>query len=198
MKYESFIIAFRKYLFEKLGSVINLAKWSWLLRKCHRKRHKLVELNRSQLPGIAWAWQRNSQSNIAIDTWLCRTPRVPFEIVPHWITERLTICMDLSLSELCWSDRHFFGCDHFFGAGLVPMETNKRAVNLATLIICLGSQNFKDSLPGTALTPALVMSVNHSKVTKVFGLASMDLPLKSVVLPKPLSRYLLVGSRIFA
>ncbi len=78
------------------------------------------------------------------------------------------------------------------------MEMNNRAVNLATLIICLGSQNFKDSLPGTALTPALVMSVNHSKVTKVFGLASMDLPLKSVVLPKPLSRYLLVGSRIFA
>ena len=58
------------------------------------------------------------------------------------------------------------------------METNKRAVNLATLIICLGSQNFKDSLPGTALTPALVTSVNHSKVTKVFGQASMDLPLK--------------------
>ena len=81
------------------------------------------------------------------------------------------------------------------------METNKRAVNLATLIICLGSQNFKDSLflAGTfALTPALVTSVNHSKVTKVFGQASMDLPLKSVVLPKPLSRYLLVGSRLFA
>ena len=78
------------------------------------------------------------------------------------------------------------------------METNKRAVNLATLIICLGSQNFKDSLPGTAFTPALVTSLNHSKVTKVFGHASMDLPLKSVVLPKPLSRYLLVDSRLFA
>ena len=76
------------------------------------------------------------------------------------------------------------------------METNKRAVNLATLIICLGSQNFKDSLPGTAFTPALVTSLNHSKVTKVFGHASMDLPLKSVVLPKPLSRYLLGGPRL--
>ena len=78
------------------------------------------------------------------------------------------------------------------------METNNRAVNLATLIICLGSQNFKDSFPGTTLTPVLVTSVNHSKVTKVFGHASMDLPLKSVVLPRPLSRYLLVGSRLFA
>ena len=78
------------------------------------------------------------------------------------------------------------------------METNKRAVNLATLIICLGSQNFKDSLPGTALTPALLTSVNHSKVTKVFGHASMDLPLKNVVLPKTLCRYLPVGSRLFA
>ena len=76
------------------------------------------------------------------------------------------------------------------------METNNRAVNLAKLIVCLGSQNFKDSLPGTTLTPALVTSVNHTKVTKVFGHASMDLALKSVVLPKPLSRYLLVGPRL--
>ena len=75
------------------------------------------------------------------------------------------------------------------------METNNRAVNLAKLIVCLGSQNFKDS-SGTTLTPALVTSVNHTKVTKVFGHASMDLPLKSVVLPKPLSRYLLVGPRL--
>ena len=76
------------------------------------------------------------------------------------------------------------------------MGTNNRAVNLATLIVCLGGQNFKDSLPGTTLTPALVTSANHTKVTKVFGHASMDLPLKSVVLPKPLSRYLLVGPKL--
>ena len=78
------------------------------------------------------------------------------------------------------------------------METNNRAVNLATLFVYLGSQNFKDSLPRTTLTPAHVASVNHSKVAKVFGHASMDLPLKSVVLPKPLNRYLLVGPRLFS
>ena len=43
---------------------------------------------------------RNSQSDIAIDTCLCRTPRVLFEVEPYWITERMTSCMDLSLSEL--------------------------------------------------------------------------------------------------
>ena len=73
------------------------------------------------------------------------------------------------------------------------MGTNNRAVNLATLIVCFGSRNFKDSLPGTTLTPRHVASVNHSKVGKAFGHSPMDLPLKSVILPKPSSRYLLVG-----
>ncbi len=58
------------------------------------------------------------------------------------------------------------------------METNKRAVNLATLIICLGSQNFKDSLPGTALTPALdecePLESHQSFRARIYGFAPKE------------------------
>ena len=49
------------------------------------------------------------------------------------------------------------------------MGPHNRAVKLGILIVCLSSQNFKDSLPDATLTPAHVVSMNHSKVTKAFG-----------------------------
>ena len=44
-----------------------------------------------------------------------------------------------------------------------------RAFDLCILMVCLGSQHFKGSLPNTSLTPAHVASVNHPKVAKAFG-----------------------------
>jgi hypothetical protein len=49
------------------------------------------------------------------------------------------------------------------------MGPNHRTVNLGILVVCLGSQHFKDPLPDTPLTPAHVTSVNHPKVAKAFG-----------------------------
>ena len=49
------------------------------------------------------------------------------------------------------------------------MGPNNRAVDLGILIVCLGSQHFKDPLPDTPLAPAHVTSVNHPKVAKAFG-----------------------------
>ena len=49
------------------------------------------------------------------------------------------------------------------------MGPHNRAVKLGILVVCLSSQHFKDSLPDATLTPAHVASMNHSKVTKVFG-----------------------------
>ena len=47
--------------------------------------------------------------------------------------------------------------------------SNDCAVDRGVLIVCIGSQNFKDSLPEATLTPAHVASVNHPKVAKAFG-----------------------------
>ena len=49
------------------------------------------------------------------------------------------------------------------------MGPNNRAVDLGILVVCLGSQHFKDSLPDTSLAPAHVASMNHPKVAKAFG-----------------------------
>ena len=46
---------------------------------------------------------------------------------------------------------------------------NNRAVDLGILVVCLGSQHFKDPLPNTTLAPAHVASMNHPKVAKAFG-----------------------------
>ena len=46
---------------------------------------------------------------------------------------------------------------------------NNRAVDLGILVVCHGSQHFKDLLPNATLAPAQVTSVNHPKVTKAFG-----------------------------
>ena len=46
---------------------------------------------------------------------------------------------------------------------------HNRAVDLGILVICLGSQHFKDPLPDTPLAPAHVASMNHPKVAKAFG-----------------------------
>lgn len=46
---------------------------------------------------------------------------------------------------------------------------HNRAVDLGILVICLGSQHFKDPLPDTTLAPAHVASMNHPKVAKAFG-----------------------------
>ena len=48
------------------------------------------------------------------------------------------------------------------------MGPNNRAVDLGILVVCLGSQHFKDPLPNTTLAPAHVASMNHPKVAKVF------------------------------
>jgi hypothetical protein len=37
------------------------------------------------------------------------------------------------------------------------------------LVVCFGSQHFKDPLPNTTLAPAHVASMNHPKVAKAFG-----------------------------
>ena len=49
------------------------------------------------------------------------------------------------------------------------MGPHNRAVKLGILVVCLGSQYFKDPLPDTPLAPAHVKSVNHPKVAKAFG-----------------------------
>ena len=49
------------------------------------------------------------------------------------------------------------------------MGPNNRAVDLGILVVCLGSQHFKDPLPDTPLAQAHVKSVNHPKVAKEFG-----------------------------
>ena len=49
------------------------------------------------------------------------------------------------------------------------MGPNNRAVDPGILVVCLGSQHFKDPLPDAALTPAHVASVNYPKVAKAFG-----------------------------
>ena len=49
------------------------------------------------------------------------------------------------------------------------MGPNNRAVDLGILVVCLGSQHFKDPLPNTTLAPAHVASMNHPKVAKAFG-----------------------------
>ena len=49
------------------------------------------------------------------------------------------------------------------------MGPNNRAVDLGILVVCLGSQHFKDPLLNTTLAPAHVASVNHPKVAKAFG-----------------------------
>ena len=49
------------------------------------------------------------------------------------------------------------------------MGPHNRAVDLGILIVCLGSQHFKDPLSDTPLAPAHVTSVNHPKVAKAFG-----------------------------
>ena len=46
---------------------------------------------------------------------------------------------------------------------------NNRAVDLGILIVCLGSQHFKDPLLNATLAPAHVASMNHPKVAKAFG-----------------------------
>ena len=60
-------------------------------------------------------------------------------------------------------------CDYFFCASTVLMGQNNRAVDLGILVVCLGSQHFKDPLPDTTLAPAHVASMNHPKVAKAFG-----------------------------
>jgi len=49
------------------------------------------------------------------------------------------------------------------------MGPNNRAVDLGILVVCLGSQHFKDPLPDTPLAQAHVASMNHPKVAKAFG-----------------------------
>ena len=49
------------------------------------------------------------------------------------------------------------------------MGLHNRAVKLGILLVCLGSEHFKDPLPDTPLAPAHVTSVNHPKVAKAFG-----------------------------
>ena len=49
------------------------------------------------------------------------------------------------------------------------MGPNNRAVDLGILVVCLGSQHFKDPLPNTTLASAHVVSMNHPKVAKAFG-----------------------------
>jgi len=49
------------------------------------------------------------------------------------------------------------------------MGPHNRAVDLGILVVCLGSQHFKDLLPDTPLAPAHVASMNHPKVAKAFG-----------------------------
>ena len=49
------------------------------------------------------------------------------------------------------------------------MGPNNCAVDLGILVVCLGSQHFKDPLPDTTLAPAHVASMNHPKVAKAFG-----------------------------
>ena len=72
-------------------------------------------------------------------------------------------------SGLHWSDRYILGCDHFFCAGTVLMSPHNGAVNLDILVVCFGSQQFKDPLPNTPLAPAHVTSMNHPKVAKALG-----------------------------
>ena len=72
-------------------------------------------------------------------------------------------------SDLHWSDRYIRGCDYFFCASTVLVGPNNRAVDLGILVVCLGSQHFKDPLPNTTLAPAHVASMNHPKVAKAFG-----------------------------
>ena len=72
-------------------------------------------------------------------------------------------------SDLHWSDRYILGCDTFFCASTVLVGPNNRAVDLGILVVCLGSQHFKDPLPNATLAPAHVASMNHPKVAKAFG-----------------------------
>ena len=72
-------------------------------------------------------------------------------------------------SDLRGSDRYILGCDTFFCASTVLVGPINRAVELGLLVVCLGSQHFKDPLPNTTLALAHVASVNHPKVAKAFG-----------------------------
>ena len=86
----------------------------------------------------------------------------------RWIAEGITGCMEFWSLDLSWSDRYILGCDTFFCASTVLVGPNNRAVDLGILVVCLGSQHFKDPLPNTTLAPAHVASMNHPKVAKAF------------------------------
>ena len=49
------------------------------------------------------------------------------------------------------------------------MGSHNCAVDLGILVVCLGSQHFKDPSLNATLAPAHVASMNHPKVAKAFG-----------------------------